>query len=48
MIHPLRLLLRFFKVAVHPRAYLNLAYLLAAFPLGVFYFVFLSIFWDTI
>ena len=33
--------LRFFKVTISGQAYLNLIYLLAAFPLGVFYFVFL-------
>jgi len=33
--------LRFFKVMGSGQAYLNLIYLLAAFPLGVFYFVFL-------
>ena len=31
----------FFKVVINGQAYLNLVYLLAAFPLGVFYFVFL-------
>ena len=34
-------LFRFFKVMVSPQAYLNLLYLLAAFPLGLFYFCFL-------
>jgi hypothetical protein len=32
---------RFFKVMASGQAYLNLVYLLAAFPLGVFYFVYL-------
>ncbi len=32
---------KFLKIVVSPQAYLNLLYLLAAFPLGVFYFVFL-------
>jgi hypothetical protein len=32
---------RFFKVIARGQSYLNLIYLLAAFPLGVFYFVFL-------
>ena len=32
---------RFFKVVVSGQSYLNLVYLLAAFPLGLFYFVFL-------
>lgn len=32
---------RFFKVVVSKQAYVNLLYLLAAFPLGIFYFVFL-------
>ena len=32
---------QFFKVVVSGQAYLNLLYLLAAFPLGIFYFVFL-------
>jgi hypothetical protein len=32
---------RFFKVMISGQAYLNLFYLLAAFPLGIFYFVFL-------
>jgi hypothetical protein len=32
---------RFFKVMGSGQAYLNLIYLLAAFPLGIFYFVFL-------
>jgi len=37
---PTRTVLRFFKVMIRGQAYLNLLYLLAAFPLGVFYFVF--------
>jgi len=37
---PIRTVLRFFKVMISGQAYLNLLYLLAAFPLGVFYFVF--------
>lgn len=32
----------FFRVAIQKRSYLNLLYLLAAFPLGIFYFVFLT------
>jgi hypothetical protein len=32
---------RFFRVMLSKQAYLNLLYLLAAFPLGIFYFVFL-------
>jgi len=32
---------RFFRVMVSGQAYLNLIYLLAAFPLGIFYFTFL-------
>jgi hypothetical protein len=32
---------RFFKVIINPQAYINLAYSLASFPLGIFYFVFL-------
>src|SRR6185437_12522967 len=31
----------FFRVAARRQTYLNLAYLIAAFPLGLFYFVFL-------
>lgn len=41
MINPVQTTYRFFKVIVSGQAYLNLLYLLAAFPLGVFYFVFL-------
>jgi hypothetical protein len=41
MIHPIQTTRRFFKVIVSKQAYLNLVYLLAAFPLGVLYFVFL-------
>jgi len=41
MINPIQITNRFFKVMVSGQAYLNLIYLLAAFPLGVFYFVFL-------
>jgi hypothetical protein len=33
---------RFFKVMGSGQAYLNLLYLLAAFPLGIFYFIFLT------
>ena len=36
-----QILARFFKVIVNGQAYLNLVYLLAAFPLGILYFVFL-------
>jgi Putative sensor len=32
---------RFFGVAIHGQTYLNALYLLLAFPLGIFYFVFL-------
>jgi hypothetical protein len=35
------LLFKFFGVAVRGRTYLNLLYLLLAFPLGLFYFIFL-------
>jgi hypothetical protein len=38
---PAKLIIRFFQVMVSGQAYLNLFYLLAAFPLGVFYFVYL-------
>src|SRR5262245_11123166 len=31
----------FYSVMVQPQSYLNLLYLLVAFPLGIFYFVFL-------
>jgi hypothetical protein len=41
MDHPAQTALRFFRVMVSRQAYLNLFYLLAAFPLGVFYFAFL-------
>jgi hypothetical protein len=41
MNHPTQTAFRFFKVIVSGQAYLNLFYLLAAFPLGVFYFAFL-------
>jgi hypothetical protein len=34
---------RFFSIAVSGQAYLNLFYLLTAFPLGILYFVFLVI-----
>ena len=33
--------LGFFGVIVDPQSYLNIVYLLVAFPLGTFYFVFL-------
>lgn len=36
----------FFGVAVKGRSYLNILYLLLAFPLGIGYFVFLSIGWS--
>jgi len=41
MTNPVPAIYRFFKVVVSGQAYINLIYLLAAFPLGVFYFVFL-------
>lgn len=41
MNNPTKTVFRFFKVLVSGQAYLNLFYLLAAFPLGVFYFAFL-------
>lgn len=41
MKNPIQTLGRFFKVISSGQAYLNLVYLLASFPLGVFYFVFL-------
>ena len=41
MSDPQSLTIRFFRVMGSGQAYLNLVYLLAAFPLGVFYFVFL-------
>lgn len=41
MIKPAQILRKFFKVMINGQSYLNLVYLLAAFPLGVFYFVFL-------
>jgi hypothetical protein len=41
MNNPTQTAFRFFKVIVSGQAYLNLFYLLAAFPLGVFYFAFL-------
>ena len=41
MINPIKITVQFFKVIVNRQAYLNLIYLLAAFPLGIFYFVFL-------
>ncbi len=41
MINPIQILVRFFKVVASGQAYLNMIYLLAAFPLGVIYFVFL-------
>jgi hypothetical protein len=42
MIDPLQTTRRFFKVIVSKQAYLNLVYLLAAFPLGLLYFVLLT------
>ena len=41
MINPIEITVRYFKVIISGQAYLNLIYLMAAFPLGVFYFVFL-------
>lgn len=41
MNNPIRSLGSFFVVIARGQSYLNLIYLLAAFPLGVFYFVFL-------
>lgn len=41
MTKPAQILGQYFKVMINGQAYLNLIYLLAAFPLGVFYFVFL-------
>ena len=41
MTNPVLAIYRFFKVVVSGPAYIKLIYLLAAFPLGVFYFVFL-------
>jgi len=41
MKNPIQTAFLFFKVIVSGQAYLNLFYLLVAFPLGVFYFVFL-------
>ena len=38
-----KILYRFFKVTISGQAYLNLIYLLASFPLGLFYFVFLTV-----
>jgi hypothetical protein len=37
------LLARFFGVAIRPQTYLNLLYLLLAFPLGLMYFIFLVV-----
>jgi hypothetical protein len=34
---------RFFRVFIRPQTYLNLVYLLLAFPLGLFYFIFLVV-----
>ena len=41
MFYPIQILSRFFRVMVSGQSYLNLLYLLASFPLGVFYFVYL-------
>lgn len=41
MNNPIKLVGRFFHIISSGQAYLNLVYLLASFPLGVFYFVFL-------
>lgn len=42
MDNPIQTIGRFFKVIGSGQAYLNLLYLLATFPLGVFYFIFLA------
>jgi hypothetical protein len=42
MDHPRQTTFRFFKIIGRGQAYINLLYLLAAFPLGVFYFTFLA------
>lgn len=42
MNNPIQTIGRFFKVVGSGQAYLNLLYLLAAFPLGLFYFIFLA------
>jgi hypothetical protein len=42
MNNPDQSIFRFFSVMVNGQSYLNLIYLLASFPLGVFYFVFLA------
>lgn len=39
---PLSIVWKFIQVVIEPRTYTNLLYLIAAFPLGIFYFVFLS------
>lgn len=41
MFNPIQIIFRFLKVMVSSQTYYNLIYLLAAFPLSVFYFVFL-------
>jgi hypothetical protein len=41
MDNPFQALVRFLKVVSSGQSYLNLVYLLASFPLGIFYFVFL-------
>jgi hypothetical protein len=41
MNNPIQNVLRFFSVMGNGQSYLNMIYLLASFPLGVFYFVFL-------
>lgn len=41
MYNPKKILLRFFGIIVSGQAYIKVLYLMAGFPLGVFYFVFL-------
>ena len=41
MNNPNQSILRFFRVMANGQCYLSMIYLLASFPLGVFYFVFL-------
>jgi hypothetical protein len=43
---PHHALTTFFGVAIRGRSYLNILYLLLAFPLGIAYFVFLSVGWS--
>lgn len=44
---PQRALSSFFGVAIKGRSYLNVLYLLLAFPLGIAYFVFLAVGWSV-